>query len=240
MITRNDHLENRVMMPETMDDLNLPEEALFSALDALARINWLSRTASALATEIQKFVSPQGVLTPTVVDLGCGDGWLLRRILRHLANSGLSPNGLGIDLNPAAVARARSRCSQSSIVFEVGNVLALQPLPKGSIVVSSLFMHHLANSDVVELGRLLRSQRIAALIIDDLRRSMIGYLAAWLGTRVLTRSRIVHDDGLRSVAAAFRETEISALLQAAGFPRVTARRRFPWRIMITAWHGAFS
>ena len=47
----------------------------------------------------------------------------------------------------------------------------------------------------------------AMVLINDLIRSRLGYLLAYIGTRFLTTSYVVHQDGLKSVRAAFTVSE---------------------------------
>ncbi|MGL4465630.1 MAG: nucleotide-binding protein, partial [Planctomycetia bacterium] len=69
----------------------------------------------------------------------------------------------------------------------------------------------------------------------DLVRSPVGYVLAWVGARVLSRSPVVHVDGPRSVAGAFTPTELLALAEEAGLvggkvlPRIPERFVFVWR-----------
>ena len=48
------------------------------------------------------------------------------------------------------------------------------------------------------------------VLVSDLRRSATGYFFAWAGCRLLSRSRVFHVDGTRSVAAAFTPAEARA------------------------------
>ena len=55
-----------------------------------------------------------------------------------------------------------------------------------------------------------------AVGIADLDRSNAGLALAWIGSRVLTRSRVVHFDALASVRAAFTLDEARAMAHEAG------------------------
>ena len=71
-----------------------------------------------------------------------------------------------------------------------------------------------------------------AVAVTDLDRSRTGLALAWLGSRVLSRSRVVHYDALVSVRAAFTIEEARALAQSAGLAGAQFERAWParWRL----------
>jgi hypothetical protein len=68
-----------------------------------------------------------------------------------------------------------------------------------------------------------------AVGVTDLERSRAGLALAWLGSRVLSRSYVVHHDAPASVRAAFTRAEIAALAREAGLEGATVRRAWPER-----------
>jgi hypothetical protein len=71
------------------------------------------------------------------------------------------------------------------------------------------------------------------VLINDLRRSAGGWLLAYVGTRLLSASPVVHTDGPRSVAAAFTPVELRQLAERAGLAGATVVRRWPFRLLLT-------
>ncbi len=114
------------------------------------------------------------------------------------------------------------------------NVLDMKEEPphEYDIMVNTLFMHHLTNDQAV--GLLETMSRYAQLvIINDLRRSLIGWMMAVVGTRILSRSPVVHVDGPRSVQAAFTTAEMQGLARRADMNGVQVRPVFPQRQLLT-------
>jgi hypothetical protein len=72
------------------------------------------------------------------------------------------------------------------------------------------------------------------VLVNDLVRGPAAYALAWLGTRLLTRSPVVHLDGPRSVAAAFTLREARELAERAGLHGARIDRRWPCRYLL-AW-----
>jgi hypothetical protein len=58
-------------------------------------------------------------------------------------------------------------------------------------------------------------------------------MLAYVGTRLLSASPIVHVDGPLSVAAAFTCVEAQELARRAGLEGATVARRWPFRFLLT-------
>ena len=65
-----------------------------------------------------------------------------------------------------------------------------------------------------------------AVLISDLRRSLVGFGIAWVIVRCLTTSPVVHVDGPRSVRAAYSLDEIGRIADRAD--RANRRIRSGW------------
>jgi hypothetical protein len=98
---------------------------------------------------------------------------------------------------------------------------------------TSLFLHHLDEEEAVLLLRRLRAMAGELLLVNDLERGPLGWLLAWVGVRVLSRSPVVHFDGPVSVEGAFTCAEARALARRAGLERATVRRCWQCRYLLT-------
>ena len=99
-------------------------------------------------------------------------------------------------------------------------------------VISSLFLHHLEEARAVELLRHMAQSARSCVLINDLERSTLGYWLAYVGTRLLSRSEVVHVDGPRSVEGAFTVAEARQLAEQAGLSGATVRKRWPCRYLL--------
>jgi hypothetical protein len=70
------------------------------------------------------------------------------------------------------------------------------------------------------------------VLINDLIRSRLGYVLAYLGTRILTGSKIVRYDGPQSVRAAFTIPEAQQLAEQAGLQNAAISRHWPARFLL--------
>lgn len=228
-------LATRHLLPELMDQPGLAEHEHRRALVALARINRLSRSAEIFWPTIRRLAmkSPRPL---RLLDVASGGGDVCLRLWCKARRQGIPLEIVGIDVSDVALRHARRQAKGAGAKIEFLHCDVLQDaFPVGfDVTISSLFLHHLEESRVVALLAKMRAVTSQALLINDLRRSYLGYALAQLACQLTTRSRIVHVDGPRSVAGAFTELELRQLFLRAGMPSVHVYRRWPFR-MLAAW-----
>jgi 2-polyprenyl-3-methyl-5-hydroxy-6-metoxy-1,4-benzoquinol methylase len=216
-----------------MDEPDLAPERHHAALHGLQRVNFLSASAGILWPPIRSLAA-RTKLPLRLLDIGSGGGDVLVGLWRRATRAGISLTCEGADISETALDHGRdlARRAGAAIVFRRLDALA-EPLPPGfDVVCSSLFLHHLAEADAVGLLRKMKAAAGRLVLINDLTRSRLGYMAAWCGTRILSRSPIVHVDGPRSVRAAFTIAEMRGLAEAAGLSGVTIAARWPFRCLL--------
>jgi hypothetical protein len=122
--------------------------------------------------------------------------------------------------------------TQARVGFFVHDAL-IGELPGGyDAVLCSLFLHHLEADQAVQLLRQMAQAAGRLVLVNDLVRSTAGYLAAYAGTRLLSRSPVVHIDGPRSVEGAFSPAEVRVLAYRAGLRRARVELCWPWRYLL--------
>ncbi len=230
---------------ELMDDPALAEADHLHALSALARINAFSGTAAHLAAAIAGIVDVHASRHQPVevVDVACGGGdvtvALSRRLARRLGTShSAAPPPVhvtGLDVSPRAVDRATAFAAAkhaANVRFAVRDVVA-EGCPPCDIATSSLFLHHLDDTDAIAVLRALAAAARLGVVVSDLLRSRAGLVLAVLGTTVLSTSRVARVDGPLSVRAARTSAEYRDLFARAGLHGATVRRVWPERALIT-------
>lgn len=230
-------LDRRERVPELMDDPNLDPAAHRAALAGLARANRLSRSADILWPTISRIGRANPAQPLRLLDVATGSGDVPIALALRARRLGIPLRIAACDISPTALTVAREEAAAAGVAidFFVHDVLA-EPLPGGfEIATSSLFLHHLAHADARTLLVRLRDAATRAVLVNDLERSTLGYLASWVGARILTRSPIVHFDGPASVRSAFTVAEAAALAKEAGLDGATVAPRNPWRFLL-AWH----
>ena len=90
------------------------------------------------------------------------------------------------------------------------------------VVHASLLLHHLDADDALAVLREMRRVARRGIVVNDLARSRLFWVGAWLLTRTLAGSRYTRHDGPLSVRRAWTRAEMIDLLGRAGLtPAVT-------------------
>lgn len=234
-------LGRRNLVGELMDDPALSAEAHHAALRGLERVNWISRTAAVLWPRIERVLSSSRNPRASLLDVACGGGDLAIALARRARRRGLVLQVQGCDISDTALQHASQAAARvgEPVTFFPADVTAVPPPQHYTFITCTLFLHHLADTQIVALLRTLAG-RCDHLLVSDLIRGRTGYVLAWVGTKLLSRSSIVHQDGLRSVRAALALHEARELARDAGLDDARFDRYWPERFMMS-WsraHGA--
>jgi 2-polyprenyl-3-methyl-5-hydroxy-6-metoxy-1,4-benzoquinol methylase len=215
-----------------MDDPGLDTTRRMRALDALARVNRLSRTAARVWREVRA-LGRGGVRPVRVLDVACGDGHVLVEVGRRARQEGIEVELCGCDLSQVAVERARGRIGAGDVARFLQVDVVRDQLPgTHHVTTCSLFLHHLSEA---EARRLLRAMAEAAerlLLVQDLRRTRMGYVLAAATLRVITTSDVARRDGPASVRGAFTLPEARSLADSAGLTGAEVVPCWPQRFTI--------
>ncbi|MBM4183803.1 MAG: methyltransferase domain-containing protein [Gemmatimonadetes bacterium] len=202
------------------------------ALAALARVNRVSLTAGRVWREVRA-LERAGVRPLRVLDVACGGGDVLADVARRARGRGVDVELTGCDVSALALAHARERLDGVPHVrFEATDVLGSALPGRFDLVCCSLFLHHLERVDAVALLRKMADATDHTLLVQDLKRSRLGYALAWGALRVLTTSDVARTDGPISVRAAFTLEEGRGLAVEAGLDDAEVRPCWPERFTL--------
>ncbi|MCK8457804.1 MULTISPECIES: methyltransferase domain-containing protein [Sphingomonas] len=164
-----------------------------------------------------------------LLDVGFGDGDMLRRIARWAEANGIEAELVGVDLNPRSEQAARAH--GGDIRYVTGDYADLAQEPWDAIV-SSLVAHHMTHDQLVAFLRFMEAHASAGWFVNDLHRH--GF-AHWGFPVLATLARwhpIVRHDGTLSIARSYRPNEWPPLLAEAGITQAKVRRVFPFRLCV--------
>lgn len=216
-----------------MDDPGLDHSHHIQALAGLARLNWWSRSAAHLWQPIRELAHRQDLASLSVLDVACGAGDNLARIVNLANRDGVKLSVTGCDISSTALNHAQNRFEQSanSIRWIEHDAIQSDFCDESDVVICSLFIHHLSARDQRILLTRMRSAARRLVVVSDLVRSRWGATLAFIGSRTLTRSPIVHTDACRSVAASLTIQEARQALDDAGMQSARLHRCWParWR-----------
>ena len=222
----------RCRRAELMDDPGIDRVRHLHALRALARVNRISFSAARVWREVMGLAAARSGPV-RVLDIACGGGDMLVTVARWARRRGVPIELHGCDVSPVALDAARASAPDATALrfFEL-DVLG-EELPEGyDLICSSLFLHHLSEDFAVRLLRAMAAATAASLLVQDLQRTRLGYLFAYAGLLLLTRSDVARSDGLTSVQSAFTLAEAAKLCAEAGLEGADIRPCWPQRYAI--------
>ena len=155
-----------------------------------------------------------------VLDVGTGAADIPARILRA-RGPWRAAHVTAIDSRPEIIDTARtldpSLSGNSDLTLAVADGRSL-PYPEGAFDVAhaSMVLHHLEPADAIAFLRELRRVATLGVVVNDLQRSRLGWLGAWLLLHALTRNRFTLHDGPLSVRRAYTVGEARQLLAQGG------------------------
>jgi 2-polyprenyl-3-methyl-5-hydroxy-6-metoxy-1,4-benzoquinol methylase len=168
-----------------------------------------------------------------LLDVGFGQGDMLRAIARWASRRGIRAELVGIDLNPKSAAVARGATpSELSIDYHTGDYRDLEG--GFDFIISNLVGHHMTDDQLCDFLRYMEAEARRGWIVNDLHRHRFAYLGYPLLCWLMGWHRIVREDGQLSIARSFRPAEWRAILVDAGIARGAAKivRRFPFRLCV--------
>ena len=249
-------------LPELMD-APVSLETLRGCLYTLAQINRVTgayRPTLAFLARTLRHAAGQGIVfTPArplrILDIGSGGGDTLCRIRRWAAIRRLPVALTGVDLNPHSALLAREtdlrtrshhpRLQGDPITWLTADALALTLPEPPDLILSSLFMHHLEDGEIVRVLRWQHSTATLGWFANDLTRSAraarlffaVGSVLRLQPFRTLLSGIIRWDplcmyDGPVSIRRAFRPADWHRLLTQAGIASATLIPASPSRLCV--------
>jgi len=209
--------------PEHLDGGLADRATLEGNLRDLARINRLFGGARLSIDAVRALVERSGPMagaaTIRVLDVGTGAGDIPIALIR----AGLSRARVEVTATDArreileAAARISPSLGSEGVTLAQADGRSL-PYPDRAFDVAhaSLVLHHLSRDDAVAfLAELSRVARLG-VVVNDLSRSRLSWLGAWLVLHALTRNPWTLHDGVLSVRRAWTLGEAQALAREAG------------------------
>jgi ubiquinone/menaquinone biosynthesis C-methylase UbiE len=157
----------------------------------------------------------------TLLDVGTGGADIPIRLIADWRRQGRRLQVLGIDNRAevlAAAARARpALLTENELTLRIADGRRL-PFEDGSFDVAhaSLVLHHLDPDEALALVREMARVSRRGVVLNDLSRSWLGWIGAWLLLHALTRNAFTRHDGPLSVRRAYSLPEARSLLAEAG------------------------
>ncbi|GAA4214487.1 hypothetical protein GCM10022253_07190 [Sphingomonas endophytica] len=225
-------LDQRATAEELMDADDLPADVYAAVVADLARVNVVTLAARPTLAFLRRLTTPGARYR--LLDVGYGDGDMLRRIARWGARRGVSFELVGIDLNPRSEAAARAHTAADlSIDWRTGDYADLGG-EGWDFVISSLVAHHMTRSQLIAFLRFMAQEARVGWLVNDLHRHGFAYHGWPLLAGLFGWHLIVRHDGRLSIARSYRPAEWQPLLKDAGIDDARVFRAFPFRLCVAS------
>lgn len=193
---------------EIMDDFSLEGEELRDALDKIARINQFLGGNQLTLQGVKKLINSKEEIT--IVDVGCGNGDMLRTLADYGYKNNLKFNLIGIDANAFTINYAKEISKEySNISYKCEDIFSESFAQMSSdIVLCTLTLHHFKNNQIDYLIQLFNRQAKIGIVINDLHRNIIAYRAFQVICFVFRLNKMSKEDGLVSILRGFKKQEL--------------------------------
>jgi SAM-dependent methyltransferase len=211
-----------------MDDPVLSPAEYEKVLADLGRVNRWTLTARPTLNFLKRGTA--GAKTFSLLDVGFGEGGMLRTIASWARARGIEAQLTGVDLNPKSAAAARAATPpEVTIDWRTGDY---RNLGNFDFVVSSLVAHHMTGDQLRAFLTWMEANATRGWLVNDLHRHRFAHAGYPLLARLLGVHRIVREDGQLSIARAYRPAEWRHILEEAGIEGAQVVRRFPFRLCV--------
>ncbi|MFC4096709.1 methyltransferase domain-containing protein [Euzebyella saccharophila] len=200
---------------ELMDAPDVPKkelEATFSDINLVNRLlGGFKSTLQVLDTIFKRNMRE----SYTILDVGCGDGEMLRRVVKWARDHSVQLKCYGVDLNPVSLELAQEKSrSYPEITYLNRNVndWDANDMPV-DIILCTLTLHHIEDAQQKQFLNTLQELSRRAVIINDLQRSKLAYvLFGWFST-IFMKTKMAKHDGKVSIRRGFVKQDLRKLAE---------------------------
>jgi len=170
-----------------------------------------------------------------ILDVGCGDGSMLRRIARWARRRNIVVHLTGLDLHPRAIQVAHEFPQPNPpIDYVISDVFDYAPQTQPDVILSAHFTHHLPEPELIRFLAWMESTARLGWFVNDLHRHPNPYRLFTLLGKVFPWHPIIVSDGLISIRCAFTVEDWQRLTHAACIRECTIAEQFPARVTVAA------
>jgi 2-polyprenyl-3-methyl-5-hydroxy-6-metoxy-1,4-benzoquinol methylase len=204
----------RSLAPEMMDDFEMEGTLLKETLNKIAQINRTLGgnriTVQGVAALMKNIPADKEI---TIVDIGCGNGDMLRELADFGEKQRWKLQLTGVDANNATVMHARELSEQYPAICYYCQDIMQPPFhaTRYDIILCTLTLHHFTEEEIRRLIHMFCKQAAVGIVINDLHRSMLAYRLFQLMCFVFRFNKMVKADGSVSILRGFRKKELHHL-----------------------------
>jgi 2-polyprenyl-3-methyl-5-hydroxy-6-metoxy-1,4-benzoquinol methylase len=217
---------------EIMDDFAMEGEILRDALDKIASINQLLGGNKLTLHGVKDMLSTaEQDRKFTIVDVGCGNGDMLRALADYATTKGLTFNLIGIDANNFTITHARDLSKNyANISYRCEDIFDKEfENLKYDIVLCTLTLHHFKDDQIEKLLSVFYKNATLGVVINDLHRSKIAYRSFQALCKVFRLNDMSREDGLVSILRGFKKVDLIQFSKKLGFRKYDVKWKWAFR-----------
>ncbi|TLF45023.1 methyltransferase domain-containing protein [Maribacter aurantiacus] len=198
----------RSRQKEQLDDFQGSRKELGVMLEDINRVNRLLGGIKITSNAVFRMIREHKKESYTILDVGCSDGDMLRKLALSARKSQIPINFIGLDLNNDALELAKIKSVDfPEISYLNRDVFTLNSI-EVDIVITTLTLHHFSNTNIpIFLERFVNMAHIG-VIINDLQRSRLAYYLFKAFSVIFIKTETAKNDGLISILRGFKKKEL--------------------------------
>ena len=208
-------LSRRSDQAELMDDFQDGIDELRVVFEDINRVNRILGGNMITINAVAELMRKNPKKAYTILDMGCGDGNMLREVARFCKRQGIQVRLIGVDLNENALILAKEASKDfPEIEFRYQDILDLKTETLDcDIVINTLTMHHFTDVQLsVFLKKFIELAKLG-VVINDLHRSRLAYYLFQLFSIIFIKTKVAKIDGLISISKGFVKSDLLSYSQ---------------------------
>lgn len=222
----------RTTKAEQMDDFSIEGPILKDALDKIAKINHFlggnALTLKGVQVLIKNLPKSQEI---GIVDLGCGNGDMLRLLADYATKNNLKFKLIGIDANLFTIKYAEKLSTHYPNISYLSEDIFNEKFKNLNyeIALCTLTLHHFKDEEIIQIMEILNKQSTIGIVVNDLHRNALAYRLFQGLCFVFRLNAMSKEDGLVSILRGFKKEELIAFSKKLNLKKYTIQWKFAFR-----------
>ncbi|MEO6548524.1 MAG: methyltransferase domain-containing protein, partial [Ferruginibacter sp.] len=190
------NFRSRSYEKELLDGNDIPFKAIQQNMRELNVINSLLGGHKITVEGLKKIASRLNPQQPlNICEIGCGGGDNLKAIEKYCSAHSLSASFTGIDIKGECIGFAKQQYPDLKAAWIVSDYKKVVfDKNKPDVIFCSLFCHHFAEDELVEMLQWMKENSILGFFINDLHRNPLAYYSIKIITGIFSKSYLVKND----------------------------------------------